>query len=111
MSRILAAKKKTKRYLATRFRRGRLRGFEKACCELQTRRPEKKATNRTANPRSYIPYRVTPRTRVETKFKVVQCRRAACSTCLLCLLHLLHLHCLILFASHSFASLALHDSH
>ena len=57
MSRILAAKTKTKRYLATRFRRGRLRGFDKACCELQTRRPEKKATNRTANLKSYIPYK------------------------------------------------------
>ena len=45
-------------------------------------------------------YRVTPRTRVETKFKMVLGRRAACSTCLLCSLHLLPLHCSTLFALH-----------
>ena len=106
MSRILGVEKKAKRYHEERFRRGRLRGFDTACCKLQTRRPEKKATNRTANWKSYIPYRVTPRTRVETKFQMVLCRQAACITCSLCSLHLLHLRCLTLFALHCSAAFA-----
>ena len=57
MSRILGVKNKTKHYHEEKFRRGRLRGFDQACCKLQTGRPEKKATNRTANWKSYIPYK------------------------------------------------------
>ena len=57
MSRILGVKKQTMRYDEERFRRGRLRGFDNVCCKLQTRRPEKKATNRTAKWKSYIPYK------------------------------------------------------
>ena len=106
MSRILGVDEKAKRYHEERFRRGRLRGFDQACCKLQTGTPEKNPTNRTANWKTYIPYRVTPRTRVETKFKMVLCKQAACSNGSLCSLHLLHLRCLTLFALHCSAVFA-----
>ena len=79
MSRILGVDEKAKRYHEERFRRGRLRGFENVCCQLQTRRPFKKATNRTANWKSYIPYK-TPLIRTVKHRKKQLPPHEACNT-------------------------------